>query len=155
MIIPVGIKAVSGSEISISATAINFPVGINIYLEDKVDNTFTLLDNTSVFTTTLSSNLDGVGRFYLHTNTSALSAGDFALKNISVYASNKNNLRIVGVQNGTANARIYSVLGKQILNISFEGNGLNDLPLPNLNTGIYIVQVTTETGILNKKINIE
>ncbi|MDB2661485.1 hypothetical protein N9Y39_02615, partial [Flavobacteriaceae bacterium] len=43
MVVPVGINAEAGTSISIDAATNNFPSGINIYLEDKQDNSFTLL----------------------------------------------------------------------------------------------------------------
>ncbi|MGJ8743241.1 PKD domain-containing protein [Polaribacter sp.] len=154
MIIPIGIKAAAGSEITITASAINLPNGMNIYLEDKVENSFTKIDATSGFATTLSSELNGIGRFYLHTSNGTLNTNEFILKNLSVYTLDKNNLRIVGVQNGFSNVRIFDIIGKQVVNTSFEGQGVNDIALPNLNSGIYIVQVATESGILKKKIRI-
>ncbi|MDB2472094.1 lamin tail domain-containing protein, partial [Flavobacteriaceae bacterium] len=64
MIIPVGINATSGMTISISASSVNLPDGIKLYLQDTSDNSFTLLENDSKFTTTLTSDLNGSGRFY-------------------------------------------------------------------------------------------
>jgi hypothetical protein len=155
MVIPVGIKASSGDEITISATSLNLPTDINVYLEDKSDNSFTILDSSSSFVTTLTENLDGIGRFYLHTKTQVLSVDDLDLNNISIYKSDENNIRIVGVQNGNAQVSLYNILGKQVLYTSFEGNGVNDVTLPSLRTGVYIIQLETETGKLNKKIIIE
>jgi hypothetical protein len=155
LVIPVGVKASSGDEITISATSLNLPDNINVYLEDKTDNSFTILDSSSNFVTTLTENLDGIGRFYLHTKTQVLSVDDLDLSNISIYKSDENNIRIVGVQNGNAQVSIYSILGKQVLNTTFEGNGVNDVTLPSLRTGVYIIQLATETGKLNKKVIIE
>jgi hypothetical protein len=155
MIIPLGINAVAGSEINITANSVNFPPGFHSYLEDKEDNSFTLLEEDSSFTTALSNDLSGIGRFYLHTTTNTLSVNDVTLDHLSLYISKRNHLRIVGVKNGTTSARIFSILGKQVANILFEGNGVNDLTLPNLTSGFYIVQLTTQTGTLNKIINIK
>jgi hypothetical protein len=155
LIVPVGVNAISGTEITISASTINIPAGINLYLEDKENDTFTLLNNTTDYTTTLTSNLNGIGRFYLHTTSQVLSINEVSLNNISIYTSSNNNLRIVGVQNETAEIKLYNLLGKQILTTSFQGNGVNDISIPNLRTGIYIIQLETETGKLNKKVIIE
>ena len=84
MIIPVGITAAAGEEISISANAINLPEGVNIYLEDKSDDSFTLLDSTTVFTTTPDEDLNGIGRFYIHTTPTALSDNQVSLTNVSM-----------------------------------------------------------------------
>jgi hypothetical protein len=154
--IPVGVNAISGTAITIEASTTNFPEGMNIYLEDTSDNSFTLLDAESDFTTTLGSDLNGIGRFYLHTTTGALSTNDVAANNnLSIYTSTRENLRIVGVQNGTANIQLYNILGKEVLKGSFEGNGVNDIALPRLNSGIYIVKIATEKGTINKKIIIQ
>ena len=156
IIVPVGINAVSGSDITIDASANNFPEGINIYLEDKQDNTFTLLDTDANFSTTLENSLSGIGRFYLHTTSGVLSADDLALdNNISIYKSSIDNLRIVGVQNGTAKLQMFNILGKTVLKTSFEGNGVNDINLNNIPVGIYIVKLATENGTINRKIIIQ
>ena len=156
MIIPVGINAESGTTISIDASTNNFPVGINIYLEDKQDNSFTLLELDANFSTTLENDLSGIGRFYLHTTSSVLTSDDVVLNNnLSMYTSSRNNLRIVGVQNGTANTQIYNILGKEVFKTSFEGNGVNDITLPTLANGVYIIKLVTKNGTTNKKIIIQ
>jgi hypothetical protein len=153
MIIPVGINAESATTITIDASKKNFPSEINIYLEDKHDNTFTLLDADANFSTTLENSLSGIGRFYLHTTSEALSADQLTLNNnISIYKSSNDKLRIVGVLNGTTNLQMFDVLGKVLLKTSFEGNGINDIKLNYTPAGIYIVKLITENGVINKKI---
>ena len=155
MVIPVGINAESGA-ITIDASTNNFPEGLNIYLEDTEDNTFTLLDADSNYTNTLESDHDGIGRFYLHTTSEILSSDNLPNNdNISIYASARDNLRIVGVQNGKANINIYNLLGQEVLSSSFQGNGVNNISLPSIINGIYIVKITAENSILNKKIIIQ
>ena len=157
MIIPVGINAIAGTEITIDASMTDFPEGINVYLEDQDNNSFTLLDSDSNFTTTLENDLNGIGRFYLHTTSESLSTSDDVLNNnnISIYISSKENLRIVGVQNVTANVKIYNILSKEVFNNSFKGTGVNDVPLPNLAEGIYVVRLSTDKEIINKKVIIQ
>jgi hypothetical protein len=75
--------------------------------------------------------------------------------NLSIYSSNRETLRVVGVQNGTANLQIFSLLGKEILRSSFEGSGVNDIALPNLTRGVYIAKITTEHRTTNRKIILE
>jgi len=157
LVVPIGINAGSGTEITISAEAVDFPIGINVFLEDKENNSFTRLDQTNAkYTTTLSANLDGIGRFFLHTSSSALSIDNLsALDNISLYTTNQKNLRIVGIQQGETKVKLYNILGKQILKTSFIANGVNDVAIPNLKTGIYVVQIENQEGNLNRKIIIE
>ena len=156
MIIPVGINAEAGTSISIDAATNNFPSGINIYLEDKQDNSFTLLEADANFSFTPENSLSGIGRFYLHTTSGVLSADDFDTNNnISIYTSSNDNLRIAGVQNGTATVQLYNILGKEVLKTSFEGNGVNNINLNTIPMGIYIVKIATKNGTLNRKIIIQ
>ena len=156
MVVPVGVDALANAEITISAELNNFPANINVFLEDKLENTFTRLDATSNFSTTLSTNINNTGRFYLHTTSASLSTGSVLNNNpISIYTTTRNNLRIVGIQNGTATVQLFNILGKQVVNMSFEGTGSNDIQLPALSNGVYIVQVKNETGTINKKVIIE
>ena len=156
MIVPLGINAEAGTAITINASTNNFPSEINIYLEDKQDNSFTLLEADSNFSFTPENNLDGIGRFYLHTTSGALSSDDFAINNnISMYTSSNDNIRIVGIQNGNATVQLYTILGKEILKNSFTGSGINDIKVNDIPRGIYIVKLTTENGTLNRKIIIQ
>ena len=155
-IIPLGINAISGSSISIEASKNNFPEGMNIYLEDTQDNSFTLLESDTNFNTTLENDLSGIGRFYLHTTSSTMSTNDLATNNnLSIYSYNRETLRVVGIQKGVANIRIYNLLGQEVLSSSFQGNGVNDISLPSIINGIYIVKITSENRTTNRKIILE
>jgi hypothetical protein len=155
MIVPVGVIAESGSALEFSARLENLPEGIKVFLEDKEENTFTRLDalNASHKITTTSI-INGVGRFYLHTAKSVLSIADATLDNVSIFTVH-NSLRIVGLQQGRASVKLFNILGKQVLNAAFESNGIKDISLPRLTKGIYIVQLETAEGTLNKKIILE
>lgn len=163
MIVPVGIntknsEGLSSTEITISAKATNIPSEINIYIEDKEMNTIVLLDENSTYTTMISTDYNGIGRFYLHTSSTTLDLNEppININNISVYTSSRENLRIVGLQNGQATLRIFNILGKKILDTRFKGNGVNDIKLPqSITSGVYIVQLITSIGKLNKKISVE
>jgi hypothetical protein len=156
MVVPVGVDALANDEITISAQLNNFPANIKVFIEDKLENTFTRLDETSNFSTTLSTNSNSTGRFYLHTTSASLSTGNVLDNNpVSIFTTTRDNLRIVGVQSGTANVQMFNILGKQVFNTSFEGSGSNNINLPVLSSGVYIVQVKNESGTVNKKVVIE
>lgn len=158
MVIPVGIIADAGKEITFTAQALNLPSELKVFLEDREANSYTRLDEANAnYKVTLDEALNGVGRFFLHTsaNKSTLDIDAVALDNISIYNTNNSNLRIVGLSQGKANIKLFNILGKQVLNTTFTSNGVQDISLPNLATGIYIVQLETEAGKLNKKITLE
>ena len=156
MVVPVGVDALANAEITISAELSNFPASIKVFLEDKQENTFTRLDATSNFSTTLSTDLNSTGRFYLHTTSASLSTGNVLDNNpVNIFTTTRDNLRIVGVQSGTANVQMFNILGKQVLNTSFEGSGSNNINLPVLSSGVYIIQVKNGSGTINKKVVIK
>ncbi len=154
MIIPVGITAAAGEQLSISANALNLPEGVNIYLEDKLDDSFTLLNSTSTFTTIANEDLNGIGRFYIHTTSTALDDNEVSLTNVSIYLVER-DLTITGVQAGDANVRVYDLQGKEVHSSSFQGIGFNKITLPNLAVGVYVAQLETQIESISKKIIIK
>ena len=158
MIIPVGINAANGNEITFTAEALNLPTGIKVFLEDRDSNTFTRLDeDNSEYKITLTQDVNGIGRFYLQTSANVLSVSDtdVTLENVSIYKTDNSNIRIVGLQNNNLTVKIFNILGKQILQKSLKSNGVADISIPNLASGVYLIQLQTEKGKLNKKIILE
>lgn len=155
MIIPVGVISDDGT-LTFTVKASNLPTGYKVFLEDKETGNFIRLDeNGSTYEVTLDQAIQGIGRFFLHTTTSTLTTGSFDADHISAYISFKDNLKIVGIQHGSTHVRMFDIVGKQVLKTSFQGNGVNDVSLPNLRPGVYVVQIATVEGRLTKKIVIE
>ncbi|PQJ81349.1 T9SS type A sorting domain-containing protein [Polaribacter glomeratus] len=157
MVVPLGVKAATGKELSFSAEALNLPAGINVFLEDRETNTFTRLDEANaVYAVTATTALNGVGRFYIHTTTqAALSVADLALQGVSIYKTDASTVRIAGLTDGKATVSLFSILGKKVMTSSFNAAEVKDISLPKLATGVYIVQLETVKGKLNKKIILE
>ncbi|MGJ8744761.1 T9SS type A sorting domain-containing protein [Polaribacter sp.] len=149
MIIPIGIKASVGAKITLSAKGTNLPAGISIYLEDIKNNSFLLLDDTSKFTTTLESDLNGIGRFYLHTSSKTLDVSQVYLDDAVMYVSN-NKLHIQGIKEGNSEVKIFDVSGKNVFMTSIQGP--KEIALSNLSAGVYLVHLKTESGKLVKKV---
>ncbi len=153
MIIPVGVKAGAGKEITFSIEKLNIPSSIEVILEDRTEGTFTKLDNGNNYKV-LTSASDDIGRFYLHTTQAALNVLDNkTISEVSVYETDNSRLRIVGLPTGNATVRIYNILGQEIINSSFSTTGVKDISLPNLSSGIYIISIETETGKLTRKVS--
>lgn len=155
MVIPIGLKVAADKEITFSAEAMNLPSALKVYLEDRLTGAFTDLNNNTYQITTTAP-MDGIGRFYMHTMSSSLSTGDpILVDNVSIYRTDNFNLRIEGLSQGKASMKLFNILGKQVLSYSFTTTGVKDIALPKLATGVYIVQLVTESGKLNKKIILE
>jgi hypothetical protein len=158
--VPIGFTSVSGKEITFSVNHSNLPTGLMVFLEDKVENKITRLDEENTnYKISLSSENKGVGRFYLRTSTTdlskTLSTDNFDLNNVKIYFSSKENLRISGLNSNTSNPNItiYNILGKTVFNKSFNSKPILDVTIPNtLNQGIYIVKIATSEGHITKKL---
>jgi hypothetical protein len=158
MVVPVGVKVAENSEITFKLEASNIPSGLKVFLEDRQLGVFTQLDvENAEYKVAVTTAANGVGRFYLHTAAkSALSTDDVvALQGVSIFKSNNTTLKIAGLQQGKAAVSLFNIQGKQILTAAFEVNGVKEISLPKLATGVYVVQLTTEAGKLSRKIILE
>ncbi|MFK5890100.1 MAG: T9SS type A sorting domain-containing protein [Flavobacteriaceae bacterium] len=155
-IIPIGLDADVGSEINFKADISNLPIGKKVFLEDKLLNTVTELNATDkTYTFTLTTQEQGTGRFFLHTqdNQSTLATQEFNTLGISVIVQPKNNsIRILGNINGTTKLAIYDMLGRNIFSIEYKLSNDNELSIPPMTQGIYIVKVESEKGNYSTKI---
>lgn len=154
MVIPVGVKADTGKEISFSVDLVDFPSYLKVFIEDRETNTFTRLDeDNDSYKIALSESLNGIGRFYLHVTENALNIkSNETTDNISVYSIDKTTLKITGLPQGDTNVKLFNILGKQLKEIAFNTKGVETVSLPNFSEGVYIVKIKTEKGKLNKKI---
>ncbi|WP_445747687.1 glycosyl hydrolase [Polaribacter sp.] len=155
-VIPIGIKVTSGKEITFSVNATNLPEGIFVFLEDKQNNTITRMDEkNSNYKVTISEN-NNMGRFFIHTKGSnILSTDKFDIHTVSIYKTNNETLKILGLSNGKTNIQLFNIVGKQVLNTYFEVKNYNEITLPKVTAGIYVLKLQHEKGNITKKIVIE
>ena len=156
MVIPVGVNAAAGKEITFSAEVLNVPADIKVFLEDRFTNTYTRLDETnSEYKVTLTESLNGVGRFYLHTTQSALSTDAVVLNSVQIYKTGVSTLKITGLPQGKTSFYLYNILGKEMMKTLFTSNGNKEISLSKLASGIYVAKMQTEKGAISKKIILE
>ena len=150
MVIPIGLKTNEG-DIDFEIDAVNFPTGIDVYLEDRETNTFTKVEDT-ILRITLDNSIDGIGRFYIHTTSEALSTDNVnALKGIHIFSSSDHSINITGIKDKST-VKVFSITGKEIANKDLTITTNQSITLPNVAKGIYLVQLTTSTGTINKKV---
>ncbi|WP_159949711.1 T9SS type A sorting domain-containing protein [Polaribacter septentrionalilitoris] len=154
MVVPVGISADAGKEISFSTEIENLPTDIKVFIEDTTTNTITRIDElNSEYKVTLNEALNGTGRFYLHTKSnSALSTKNTLLEGVRIYKFNDQTLRLTGNIDGNISFKLYNILGKQILNSTLTLDSEKNIKLPKLSKGIYVVNIESSKGSITKKI---
>ncbi|NRD23250.1 T9SS type A sorting domain-containing protein [Winogradskyella litoriviva] len=151
--IPLGVNANDSEQITFSIDESTLPNIVEVYLEDNVENTFTLL-TAGDYTVTPNTNLTGTGRFYLRYTTTALSTSETSLDNLSIFNNTSEKTIVVSGQLlEDTKANLYDIQGrlvtKSLLNSS---NRLQNIDVSNLSTGVYVIELINETQTKTQKV---
>jgi len=152
--IPLGVNTPDNSQITFSINDMTVPDGINVYLEDTVQNTSTLLNDNS-YTLTPISPLVGTGRFYLRLVENQLSINDSSiLESLNVYSDYINkSLVIESPIQQSIELHIFDVQGRLVKNLVLQLNSNKEvIDISNLTKGIYIVQLESLSGTKTQKV---
>ena len=140
---------------TITPNITNIPTGIKIYIEDKEDESFTLLENSSSFRTTISSDMKGIGRFYIHTTSGVLGTGDILLNN-KLSAHNFITIEGLANQGSLTHLKLYDILGKQVVSATLDDQtNTQRVSTEGISIGIYIITLKSGNTLLTKKIIIK
>src|SRR5690606_26799609 len=120
-----------------------------VYLEDRQEETFTLL-NLADYQLIVNSKLSGTGRFFLHIVNSTLTYGGEGLHELQIVTSNVSQiLYIKGTLKPDTIITIYDTHGRQLVNKQLDvKNKNNKLDISNLSEGMYIVKI--RSGAMEK-----
>ncbi|WP_179317270.1 T9SS type A sorting domain-containing protein [Winogradskyella undariae] len=154
VVIPLGLKASQGQQITFSIETSTLPADVEVYLEDNLENTYTLLNQGS-YTFTADTAISGTGRFYLNIGNVTLSQVDNDLNSLSLYAANK-NIFVNGQLLATTQVDVYDTLGRIVMSSSLEtGSDANKINASQLSAGIYVVKLANGKQELTKKVIIK
>ncbi|WP_179344964.1 fibronectin type III domain-containing protein [Winogradskyella ursingii] len=151
VVIPLGINAIQGQTVSVSLSQMSIPSYVDIYLEDREKNNFTLLHDDS-YNFTAEENISKPGRFFIHFESQVLSTTEEELNDLIIYTNQLDKSIIIeGQLSDKSIFTIYDINGRVLrtkdLN-AFETKQI--IEVNNLSSGIYIVQINN--GINEKRI---
>ncbi|MEH1008787.1 GEVED domain-containing protein [Winogradskyella sp. ECml5-4] len=151
--IPLGVNANQGEQIIFSINETNLANTVEVYLEDNVTNTSTLL-NTSDYTLTPNVDLNGTGRFYLRVTDNSLSISDNSLDNLNIYNNQKDKTVVISGQLAeTTTAKLYDIQGRTVSTSLLQNlNSLQTIDVSGLKAGVYVVQLVNGTQNKTQKI---
>lgn len=155
--IPLSVNASASETLTFSISTTSIDEGVDLYLEDTLNNTFTNLTEAT-YQTTIKDAIQGIGRFYLRNSNKSLSLDENSIGNtLNLYKSDNNTLRISGlVEQKSANVSLYTITGKKVFAKQFISQRVKDITLPsNLAAGIYFANVISDEVNYTKKIIIE
>ena len=159
VVAPLELNIEAGNNFRISIGTFNIDTAINVYLEDNVQETMTLL-NDQDFELTAENELSGVGRFFIHLTETLLSIDDKIETNyLNVFKADVNNfITVEGLanqSNGTK-LRLYTIRGKEVTFTTLNNtNNKQTISTQGLSTGIYIVKLESGNILLTKKLFIK
>jgi len=146
IVIPVGVDVANATIIEFSITH-EAMEQYTVYLQDRQENTSTNIMNNTYSTLVSES---GVGRFYLHFSPLSVDEPTTASQLIKTWAAN-NIVKIYNKHNLSGDVKVINTFGQIILNTKLNGD-INQQITVNSQSGIYIVNITTNKGIVNKKV---
>ncbi len=154
VVIPLGINAIQGEQISIGLNNTStIPENINVYLEDIITNTWTLL-NTGDYILTPTVDLSGTGRFFLRFTSSTLSVDDSVLNGLQMFTDQSSKSIVVkGLLQDTTSITIYDIQGREVLQQLLDSSSTtNNIDASSLSTGIYVAHLNNRTQHKTQKI---
>ncbi|MBR9846552.1 MAG: T9SS type A sorting domain-containing protein [Algicola sp.] len=151
--IPLGVNANQGEQITFSISDSTLPQSVNVYLDDVVANTSTLL-TTGDYVVTPTTNLSGTGRFFLRTSEDALSTIENSLETLNIFALNTSKEIVVsGLLKEQTNLILYDIQGRQVFVSELDTTSLdNRIDVSSLSGGVYIVSVDSNSQKKTQKI---
>ena len=159
VVVPLEINRASGNAFRVSIDNFGINDNINVYLEDNVQGTMTLL-NDQDFELTAENELSGIGRFFIHLTESVLSIDDKIETNyLNVFKADVNNfITIEGLanQSNLTKLKLYTILGKEVIFTTLNNtNNKQLISTQDLRPGIYIVKLESGNILLTKKLFIK
>jgi hypothetical protein len=142
VVVPLGVNASQGEQITFTISDSTLPSEVQVYLDDTIANTSTLL-NSGDYTLTPNVTLNGTGRFYLRVSNSTLSTPQNSLDDISIYSNAADKtIVIAGQLLETTTTHIYDLQGRVISTSLLDTtNRSQAIDVSSLSTGVYIVQL--------------
>ncbi|EDP71749.1 hypothetical protein FBALC1_04657 [Flavobacteriales bacterium ALC-1] len=152
-IIPLGVNADDTEQLTIGIETSNLPQDIEVYLEDRDLNVFTLL-NTSDYVFTPTTELNGTGRFYFHFSNMALSNLEAEENALNIYTlKEQKEIVIRGQLLEASNAELFDLNGRKVLDaILNTQSDYNTVDVAPLQSGVYILQISSNSYTQTQKV---
>lgn len=143
--IPLELSVSAGQQATLSVSDLNVPSGTEFYLEDALLNIQTLITSND-YTFTPSSNLSGIGRFYLRTTSGTFSSLSSALNSVEILSlTTTKKLIVQGQLMNDAVLKLYDISGRIIETYELEASQTKHvIDISNISSGVYIVNLNNK-----------
>ncbi len=156
VVVPLGVNVNAGEQFTISIKASSLPNTVDVFLEDTVNSTITLL-NAGDYVLTTNVDIKDTGRYFLRFTDESLSTPSNNFDTLDVFVSKATKELVINGQvldNTTVN--IFDLQGRLVLASKLELNQIqNRIDVSNVSTGIYIVKLQNDLNKTSQKVVIE
>ena len=140
LVIPIGLDYKNGGEVVFSALASNLDAGCTMILEDVITNSFTDLSKNN-YKTEVTANTAGSNRFFLYTAKIKGFENQITDGKRIAYSISNIEIRLIGKVSDGAEATLYDASGRIILFKILGAGILNIIDLPNIKSGLYLLNI--------------
>ena len=154
--IPLGVHISEGQQATISILETTLHDNVEVYLEDNLSNTFTLL-NTSDYVFTANTDLTGTGRFFLSFAENTLSTNTNESNNIGIFTTTRPKaIYVKGQLLEDSELSLYDLQGRLIISWILGRNKTNHkIDVSSISTGVYLVTLKNRLHEKTEKIIIK
>lgn len=151
--VPLGMNASEGEEITFTLLINTLPPTTDVFLDDTVANTSTLL-NTSDYVFTTSTALSGTGRFFLRVFEDTLSTVENNLEALTISAlNNTKEILVDGPLTRNTILHLYDIQGRIVLSKSLDSTlSQQRIDVSSLSGGVYVVNVQNASQQTSQKV---
>lgn len=151
--VALGVNANQGEQLTFSVSTNTLPSTVEVYLDDTVASTSTLLSSGD-YVLTPATELIGTGRFYLRFSDSSLSTVENSFDDLTIYTNQAQRSIVISgqlVEHTIAN--IYDIQGRLVRSQQLDTTTtLQTIAASELGTGVYIVELSNDRTSKTEKI---
>ena len=140
------VNVAAGQEATISTDDLNLPSGTEFYLDDTELDIQTLITSND-YTFRPSSDLSGIGRFYLRTTSGTFSSPSTALNSVEILSlRSTKKLLVQGQLRSNSVLKLIDIRGRVVQSYQLEASQTkHEIDVSNISSGVYIVNLDNKS----------
>lgn len=151
--IPLGVNTNDSSDIVFTISESTIPESINVYLEDTVENTSTLLTEEDHILA-LNSAISGTGRFFLRLVANQLDVKEIELETLNIFTNHSQKTIVIeGLLEQQTSFQLFDLQGRMVTNTTLmQQSNRQTIDVSQLQSGVYIVKLRTNFATKTQKV---
>jgi hypothetical protein len=147
IIVPLGVNASQGQEITISIISSDLSDTVDVFLEDTSNNTSTQL-TTNNFIITPNADLSGTGRFFLRFESESLTQNESTLDAFDIYMNDREKAIIIfGDPLNVITAKLFDINGRIVSSHNLRSTlSRRTIDTSLLSPGIYVIELRGDSN---------